>query len=60
MKVEFVPTPGGWEWRCGEPGQETITSSGRLFDSLEAAVRDARSRLVERRAAEPGIDAESI
>ncbi|HXH84512.1 MAG TPA: hypothetical protein VNN07_16530 [Candidatus Tectomicrobia bacterium] len=48
MKVQFVPVGRDrreWMWKARDEESNTISISGQRFDSLGAAVRDARTQI---------------
>lgn len=48
VRVQFLPVGKNrreWMWKARDESSNTITISGQRFDSLDKAVRDARSQL---------------
>jgi hypothetical protein len=48
MQVQFVPVGRNrreWMWKARDEDSNTISISGQRFESLTAAVRDARTQI---------------
>ncbi len=49
VKVQFVPVGRNrreWMWKARDEDSNTISISGQRFESLTAAVRDARTQIL--------------
>ena len=60
MQVQFVPVGRNrreWMWKARDEDSNTISISGQRFETLTAAVRDARTQIDNDNAADDGPSA---